>query len=171
MPLGKRQRQLQGFRDLVPYVDIVGLSFYPHYGKYNASQLPASIFDDMLALIEESGKPFAVTESGYIAETFDIIGFPFTSSAAKQNRYLKWLLYEMEKSASPAEFLINFHLRDNDYSWERLRDNAPPGSLFIEFYKYFRDIGIFDGDGKPRPSARTWETILDLPLRRPVSPR
>lgn len=171
MPLGKRQRQLQGLRDLVPYVDILGLSFYPHYGKYNASQLPASIFDDMLALIEESGKPFAVTESGYIAETLDIVGFPFTSSATKQNRYLKWLLYEMEKSTSPAEFLINFHLRDNDYSWERLRDNAPPGALFIEFYKYFRDIGIFDGDGKPRPSARTWRITRALPLKRPVRPR
>lgn len=166
---GQRERQLQGFFDILPYTDVIGLSLYPHYGKYNAFTMPASMYDQLFELIEASGKPIAVTEGGWPGDAYDLLGTPFTGSAESQDRFFKLLFAKLEGSPSPVDFLVNFRVRDGDHGWERQRQLSledPPtiSPLFVEFYKYFRDIGIYDGEGADRPATRRWRSTFQLPL-------
>ena len=167
---GQRERQLQGFFDILPYTDVIGLSLYPHYGKYNAFKMPASAYDELFELVESTGKPIAVTESGWPGDTYELFGTPFTGSAETQDRFFKLLFSKLENSPSPVEFFINFRVRDGDMGWERQRQLSlmdPPqiSPLFVEFYKYFRDIGVYDGDGLDRPGTERWRSTFQLPLQ------
>jgi hypothetical protein len=65
--------------------------------------------------------------------------------------------------------IISFAPRDSDRGWERLvaasqQDPPAVSAQFVEFYKYFRDIGIYDGEGGVRPATLTWKTELQRPL-------
>jgi hypothetical protein len=161
----KHDLQVQGLIDVLPYVDMVALSLYPHYGKYNATMLVGAMYDELLGILEAAGKPIGISESGWPAETFDLLGFPFLSTPEKQNTFLAQLFYSLEKSTLPIEFVIGFSIRDDDYLWNRLLQGSqqqPPtvSPTFVEFYKYFRDIGIYDGDGNPRLSWDLWQQTL-----------
>jgi len=167
---GQRERQLQGFFDMLPYTDVIGLSLYPHYGKYNASTMPASMYDQLFELLEATGKPIAVTEGGWPGDSYDLLGVPFAGSAESQDRFFKLLFAKLESSPSPVEFVVNFRVRDGDQGWERQRQMSledPPriSPLFVEFYKYFRDIGIYDGEGGDRPATLRWRSTFQLPLQ------
>ncbi len=165
MAAGIRPRLIQGFKDILPYTDMIGLSLYPHFGKYNAYTLPASMYDglyDMLAQAGIGNKPIAITESGYAAEQYNIFTLLFTGDHEKQDRYYKLLFYELEKHDTPVEFVISFKVRDSDQVWQRQKD-AGINPTFLEFYKYFRNIGLYTSDGLPRPAAATWNSEFALP--------
>jgi hypothetical protein len=167
-PRFKRELQVQGLVDVLPIVDFVGLSLYPHYGKYNASTMPASMFDALMPLLEATRKPIIVSETGWPAETFTVLNVPFFSDAEKQDRYYRLLFYEMTKTSADVRQIISFAPRDSDRGWERLvaasQQDPPAVSVqFVEFYKYFRDIGIYDGEGGVRPATLTWKTELQRP--------
>ena len=98
-PPGERERVLEGLRQLVPLVDIIGLSHYPHFGKFNAFSIPAYMYDSLFETLEEVGAgsmPIAVTESGYSADPYTIFETPFPATPELQDRYLKHLFYELE---------------------------------------------------------------------------
>lgn len=165
MEAGVRERIVRGFRDILPYTDVIGLSLYPHYGKYNAYALPASAYEQLFRLFEEAGagaKPIAVTECGYAAETFHVFYNIFAADPFKQDRFYQNLFYELSIRRNPVEFLISWQVRDSGYAWERRRA-AGFNPIFLEFYKYFRDIGIYDKDGGERPATRRWRDELALP--------
>ena len=167
-PRLKRELQVQGLTDVLPVVDFIALSLYPHYGKYNASTMPAAMFDSLMALLEATGKPVLIAETGWPAETYSVLGVPFFSDTEKQDRFYRLLFYEMEKTSAKVETIISFAPRDSDRGWERLLQGSqqdPPvvSPQFVEFYKYFRDIGIYDGEGNRRPSTDTWQQRLALP--------
>ena len=164
----KRELQVEGLADVLPVTDFIGLSLYPHYGKYNASTMPASMFDSLMPLLEATGKPIVIAETGWPAESYTVLDVPFFSDPEKQDRYYKLLFYEIEKSRADFKFVINFAPRDSDLGWQRLlaasqQDPPTVSPQFVEFYKYFRDIGIYDGDGNPRPVTTTWRERLALP--------
>lgn len=164
----KRELQIQGLTDVLPVVDFIALSLYPHYGKYNASTMPASMFDGLMPLLEATGKPILIAETGWPAEMYTVLGVPFFSNTDKQDRFYRLLFYEMEKTSAPVDTIISFAPRDSDRGWQRLLDGSqqePPtvSPQFVEFYKYFRDIGIYDGEGHRRPSTDTWQQRLALP--------
>ncbi|TAK77415.1 MAG: hypothetical protein EPO12_14790 [Aquabacterium sp.] len=168
MPAGIRPRLIAGVKDLLPYVDILALSVYPHYGKYNAYTMPASAYDALFTNLKAAGltdtKPLAVTESGYTADPYMLLGQTlFAGTADKQDRHMKLMLYELSKLPNPVDFVVNFQVRDSDMQWKRMND-ATPGALFVEFYQYFRDIGLYDGDGNTRPSLDTWKSYFNLPI-------
>lgn len=169
MPGGMRARLRTGLSDLLPYVDILALSIYPHYGKYNAYTQPAGLYDSLFAFLKSAGlpdsKPIAVTESGYTGTSYDLLGTYFTGSPEKQDRHLKLMLYELNKRSYPLEFVVNFLVRDSDMQWQRMKD-ADPTSRFVEFYKYFRNIGLYDGTGNARPALTTWQSYSSLPYAR-----
>jgi hypothetical protein len=167
-PFLKRELQVQGLVDVLPVTDFIALSLYPHYGKYNASTMPASMFDSLMPLLEATGKPIIVSETGWPAESYTVLNIPFFSDADKQNRYYRLLFYEMEKTRSRVEDVISFAPRDSDLGWQRLLEDSeqnPPtvSPEFVEFYKYFRNIGIYDGEGNPRAATATWKGELALP--------
>jgi hypothetical protein len=168
VPDRKRLLQVQGLLDLAPFVDFIALSYYPHYGRFDANQILASSFDELIALLARTRKPIAVSETGWPGESFTLLGYPFRASPEQQAAFYRHLLYELEKSLLPIEFVVSFQVRDNDYAWERLRQKSlltPPevSPMFVEFYKYFRDIGLYDGDGVPRPSSSFWLETLAKP--------
>lgn len=164
----KRELQIQGLLDIAPYVDGFALSFYPHYSKWNASHMLASMYDELWKVLGQIGKPIGFSESGWPAESFDVFGSPFYSDPNKQARFLKHLIIETENAPVPVWFLTNFRTLDGDRQWQRLLDwslQQPPlvSPQFVEFYKYFRDIGLFDGDGNQRPATEVWRQHLNQP--------
>ncbi|MBT9456028.1 MAG: hypothetical protein IV097_05335 [Burkholderiaceae bacterium] len=167
MAPGIRQRLKEGVQSLLPYLDLVGLSYYPHYGKYNAYTLNPAALTSMHRFLLEAGvpdsMPLAVTESGYPADPYLIEGTLFAASADKQQRHLELMFYELSKLPNPVEFVVNYAVRDIDLHWQRLVEEAE-NPRFVEFYKYFRDLGLYDGAGVARPSLDTWTRYFQLPL-------
>jgi len=129
------------------------------------------MYDSLFEVLDRVGaetKPIAVVESGYSADPYRILGTPFLASPEKQDRYLKLMLYELEKTGNPLKFIINHYVRDNDYTWFRQYiegQNGIRNPLFVEFSQYFRDTGLFDGDGgEGRPALQRWRDMMALPL-------
>lgn len=167
MPPGVRERLMEGLRSLLPYLDLVGLSYYPHYGKYNAYTLNPAALPSLHRFLQQAGvpdsMPLAITESGYPADPYLIDSVLFAASADKQQRHLELMFYELSKLPNPVEFVVNYAVRDIDLHWQRLVEEAE-NPRFVEFYKYFRDLGLYDGAGQPRPSLDTWTRYYHLPL-------
>ena len=169
---GVRDAQLDAFERFMPYTDIIGLSHYPHFGKYSAYTMPATLYEELFDLIDRVGagdKPIAVTEGGYTADPYDIFdGFVYLGTPEKQQRHFRLLFRELHRRSNPVEFIINFKIRDSDIGWQRqvdaISDDTGEGSAkFVEFLQFFRDIGIYDGDGNLRPAGETWRAELALP--------
>jgi hypothetical protein len=166
----KRELQIQGMLDIAPYVDGFALSFYPHYSKWNSTFMLASMFDELWSALALAGKPVGFSESGWPAESFDVLGFMFFSDAEKQARFVRLTIAEAERAPLPVRFLVNFRTRDGDLQWLRMREwsqQEPPliSAQFVEFYKYFRDIGLFDGDGNVRPALAVWREHFARPYQ------
>lgn len=169
---GERDAQLDALGRMLPYTDIIGLSHYPHFSKYSAYTLSAMLYDELFDVFERFGagdKPIAITEGGYTADPYDILdGFVYTGTPEKQERHYRLLFRELARHANPVEFIINFKIRDSDLGWQRLVDgideDTGSGTVnFIEFLQFFRDIGIYDGDGNLRPAGERWREELALP--------
>ncbi|MDQ8180645.1 hypothetical protein [Pelagicoccus sp. SDUM812005] len=170
-PPNARKQQIEGLRRILPITDILGISHYPHFGKFNAELIPSGMYQSLFELLEEldaHDKPIAITESGYTADPFTIFDTHFSGSPEKQDLYMKHFLYEMEKSSHPVEFIINYEIRDTDYTWLRQKELADRGEfnpVFLQFFQYFRDIGLYDGEGSSnRPAYATWKNALQSPL-------
>jgi hypothetical protein len=75
----------------------------------------------------------------------------------------------MGRTAADVQQVVSFAPRDNDRACLRLHagSQAQPPTVspqFVEFYKYFRDIGIYDGEAGMRPATLRWKQQLQLPL-------
>ena len=112
------------------------------------------MYDDLFSL---SDKPIAITETGFPAEDFSIMGgsLTFESNPAKQDRYITQLLAQADRRGFV--FIINFVLRDYD----ALFDKTGGGDNNIAW----RDTGLYDEDGHPRPALETWLAALARPYR------
>lgn len=169
---GEREAQLDALSRMLPYTDIIGLSHYPHFGKYSAYTLSAMLYDELFEVFERFGagdKPIAITEGGFTADPYDILdGFVYTGTPEKQDRHYRLLFRELSRHRNPVEFIVNFKIRDSDLGWQRLvdgiDDQTGQGTAdFIEFLKFFRDIGLYDGEGNLRPAGVRWREELALP--------
>ncbi|MFK8031724.1 MAG: glycoside hydrolase family 97 N-terminal domain-containing protein [Gammaproteobacteria bacterium] len=176
---GVRAAQLDAFERFLPYTDIIGLSYYPHFGKYSAYTMQAMLYDELFDMLDRFGagdKPIAFAESGFTADPYNILdGFLYLGSEEKQLRYFKLLFRELARRSNPVEYIINFKVRDSDLGWQRQVDaldpDSPPGTAdFVEFLKFFRDIGIYDGDGALRSGGVVWKEQLELPYLPIVDP-
>ncbi len=166
MPAGVRDGAVAGLQQLIPYVDVLGLSLYPYSGKFQTYSQQAAIYDSLQRVIAEAGAgslPVAVLESGYPADNFDLLNqFNFFTDPVKQDRHLRLAFYELAKWPNPVEFFVNFKIRDADLHYQRqIQSSEDP--RFVEFAKFFRDIGLYDGDGNPRVGLTTWKNHLALP--------
>lgn len=122
------------------------------------NDLPADWFSCMADLAPE--KPFAVAETGYIAE--DLVmkkyGVNIKGRETWQAEYAKILLNESNNLN--AEFIVWFVPRDYDRGWEQLESMG-----WEVFFKTCCDTGLIDGNGNPRLSLRIWDAWLGLPKR------
>ena len=145
---------------IIQHVDVVGVSVYPyiffdHADRGDPANLPADWLSQIAALAD--GKPVAIAETGWAAETLTIPAFSvdIASNAANQDTYLSALFVGAE--ALDAEFIVWFSLVDFDALWNGVLMQDPVAHIW-------RDTGLFDEALNPRPALDTWMEQLNLPL-------
>ncbi len=164
-------KHFQALERLIPFLDVVGLSVYPAKTRFGTLAMPASMFEDLFEKLRAAtDKPFAVTETGYPAETFRVQDMLFPSDPEKQARYMRLLLYEMQKQGN-VEFVTNFLVRDPVAYMDKLRQRSLEDPPFIhpglvEFFRYFEHIGLFDESGNERSAAEVLRSAFNLPVVR-----
>jgi hypothetical protein len=148
--------QQRAWTDMIDYTDIAAFSLYPYMTAYMTDRLPSGMFDDLAALTD---KPLAVSETGYPAQSFHVgVGadLMFNSDATKQADYITLLLESAQ--AHEFVFVVNFVLRDYDALWQAIGGQE---DLTI----VWRDTGLYDESGEPRPALGVWHRWLARPLR------
>ena len=149
--------QKKAFQDLLPFIDTLGISLHPFLSTvYFADSIPEDMFDRIFTLTK---KPVAITESSYSAQpwTLHVNGgaIEFKGSPEKQVAFTSRMLEAARKYKAP--FVVMFTIRDYDALWNVIgkSDLALP----------WRDTGLYDEDGKPRPALETWEAWLKRPRK------
>ena len=145
---------------IIQHVDVVGISVYPyiffdHAGRGDPANLPANWLSQVTTLA--NGKPVAIAETGWAAETLTIPAFSvdIASTAANQDAYLNALFSAAE--ALDAEFIVWFSLVDFDALWNGVLMQDPVAHIW-------RDTGLYDEALNARPALDTWMNQLSLPL-------
>ncbi|HEY6565084.1 MAG TPA: hypothetical protein VIY86_11340, partial [Pirellulaceae bacterium] len=151
-------------RILVRYSDMVGMSTYPFWvpnhikpRRADVAYLPRDWFSRMADLAPD--KPFAVTETGYIAEDFRQYGVSIQGRPEWQARYVDFLLQGCQEAK--AEFVVWFVPRDYDQGMATLRRMG----VSIEGAEIWRDTGLLDGSGRRRSGLDVWDAWRQLPHR------
>ncbi len=150
---------------LLKFTDYIAISTYPYYWfpghppdeKADPHDLPVDWFSQMAKLAPE--KPFAVAETGFIAEDLIIksLGINMKGREEWQAEYVKFLLNEANKLN--AKFVVWFCPVDYDIRWEKMKKRLP------EPYKLWRDTGLLDENRSPRLALKIWDAWLRLPVK------
>ena len=150
----KRGPMLETFKELMPHNDLVAVSYYPFFMD-EPDRLKA------LGWIEEHfdrfEKPYAMVETNDAADRTPIPGTEtvIVGTPEKQAAYYRELLSMAQRRKFA--FVISFVHQDYDGLWEKIKATAP--ALFIAW----RDCGLLDQDGKPRPAYGVWKEYFELP--------
>jgi hypothetical protein len=155
-PEHRHSDQMAALRDLLPLCDVFALSHYPYMSALTAERLPADMLDKLARLA--SGKPIAIAESGYPAAEFAIQNgaLRFRGTPEKQEAFVRGLL----EAAQRHRFLFvnNFVIRDYEPLWRKI------GST--DLAAVWKNTGLYDAAGHPRPALRVWREALARPYRR-----
>ncbi|MBK9122291.1 MAG: hypothetical protein IPM16_04095 [Chloroflexi bacterium] len=147
--------QMRALADIADYTDIVALSIYPYMTRFMTQGIPHSIYDELAELID---KPMAVSETGYPAQSFVIdVGVPIQLDGTPELQN-EWITLTLAAAAQYRfAFVVNFVLRDYDTLWEQIGGR---NDLTIAW----RDTGLYDERGQPRPALATWRAWLQRPI-------
>jgi uncharacterized protein (TIGR03067 family) len=151
----RRGGMLAGFRDLMPFNDLVAVSYYPFFMP-DADRLSA--LDWLTREFDAFAKPYAMVETNDAAERLPLpeAKVVIEGTEAKQLAYYETLLALAQRRKFA--FVVSFIHRDYDALWEKIKGSSP--ELFIAW----RDCGLQDEAGKPRPAYRVWREYFALPL-------
>jgi hypothetical protein len=154
-----RDNMLAAFQQSMPYNDLVAVSFYPFIAGGTTDI--ASALGWMTGNFDKYGKPYAVVETGEAAER---LVFPqskqvIAGTPARQAAYYKELLAVAQ--ARRFAFVITFVHRDYDALWEKIKGSSP------EVFMAWRDCGLVDEKGAPRPAYEMWRQYFEMPLESP----
>ncbi|KXK50460.1 MAG: hypothetical protein DCC53_02730 [Chloroflexi bacterium] len=147
--------QMRALSDILDYTDIVALSIYPYMTRYMTREIPRSIYEMLAELID---KPLAVSETGYPAQSFTIdAGAPIQFDGTPELQDA-WITLTLDAAARyKFAFVVNFVLRDYDTLWQQI---GGQNDLTI----IWRDTGLYDEHGQPRPALATWRDWLERPV-------
>ncbi len=147
-------------KPLLPYTDIFAISTYPYmardYPPQRFENIPRNWFDQVRQIAP--GKPFAIAETGFIAEDLSAYTKTFKGTPEEQKKYLKWMLSEANRL--DAQFVVWFVIADYDKLWSVLKWVV----MFNPLAKAWKDTGLYDGALKPRPSLKIWDHWLRKPI-------
>lgn len=149
---------LKNAKRINQFSDYVALSSYAYsaissanYGSTEVINLPQNWYSKFRDIAPS--KPFAIAETGYIAEDLIIPEYGVTKKGDP-----KW----------QADFIQHLFATCNDYDAEFVNyfcaydyDNAYSTmqalGLATPLFKLWKDIGLYDGNGMKRPSLAVWE--------------
>jgi hypothetical protein len=149
----EREAMLAAFRQIMPENDLVAVSFYPFIRGGTTD------YAGCLAWLERSfgafGKPYAIVETGEAADRLRLpqSGQVIEGTPEKQAAYYEALLAFAQ--GHQTRFVISFLHRDYDALWEKIKGKAP------EAFLVWRDCGLLDERGRPRPAFAVWKHHLD----------
>ncbi len=141
---------IQKINDYINQRDFAAISFYPFLmGLENKNDFQA-VFDfvhDHITI------PIAFVETAHIAEWLVIpsLGVLIKGDVCSQQYYLESLL--LNAYHHEYEFIIWWAFRDFDEFWKTF----PAG--YKDIGKIWRDTGLLDEKGLPRPSYKVWTEI------------
>ena len=147
-------------KSLIEKSDYIGLSFYPSassfdekYGAKPYGEGPSAWRDPLAWVHAYTNKPIALCETGYTTQNLTLKAFniDIKGDVTLQADYVKDL-FTMARRDHYA-FVIWFLPIDYD----KLYAKMPPGS---EVMKLWENIGLIDGDLKPKPSWEIWKAGL-----------
>ncbi len=147
---------------LLDYSDMIAVSTYPfwQFGFSTQDANPSLFTDNWLKEMRDlaPNKPFAVSETGFIAEDLimDDILVNIKGTEQWQADYVQKLCTEANKL--DAEFILWFVYRDYDLLYDALPN--PPS-----YFKIWKDNGLLDGTGNKRTAYSTWDTWKQLSVK------
>lgn len=152
-----RGRMLADFQQMMPYNDVVAVSYYPFFVG-EKDRLTA--LDWMLEKFDPFEKPYAMVETNDSAERLPLPQAKVTldGNPTKQATYYRQLLSTAQKRNFL--FVISFVHQDYDALWEKIKATAP------ELFKAWRDCGLLDEKGEARPAYQVWKSYFDLPFKK-----
>ena len=124
----------------------------------NVEYIPADWFSQMRTLAPD--KPWAITETGYIAEDLRFLGKTIRGSELWQAKYADLLL--RQANSMNAEFIVWFVLRDYDRGMRTLEKIAIAAAVA----PIWKDMGLIDGEGRGRAALKVWDAWLGTPWKR-----
>jgi hypothetical protein len=151
----KRGQMLAEFQKLMPYNDLVAVSYYPFFVQ-DGDRLAA--LDWMTEQFDSFRKPYAMVETNDAAERLPLpkAKVVIEGTPEKQVAYYRKLLGLAQQR--DFAFVISFIHQDYDALWEKIKDHSP------ELFMAWRDCGLLDEQGKARPAYGVWKDFFDLPL-------
>src|SRR5258706_7017220 len=151
-----RGPMLAEFKALMEHNDLVAVSYYPFFMDEKDR---LSALDWMTAQFDEFHKPYAIVETTDPAKelVFPTSKIVIHGTPARQEAYYRKLLSLSQRHNFV--FVVSFIHQDYDALWEKIKATSP--ELFIAW----RDCGLVDQDGKPRPAYAVWKSWFDRPLK------
>lgn len=149
----KQGGMVDAMSDLVPYCDLIGISYYPFFVD-DKSRLKA--FDWFFKEFDRYGKRYAMVETNAAAETTKFDSYTVAGTPQRQLEYYQYLF----SAAQEHEFLfvIAFIHRDYDPLWEKIKGSSP------QLFKAWMNCGFLDENGNPRPSYQLWKNYFTADL-------
>lgn len=157
----QRGAMLAELRELLPFNDLLAVSYYPFF-MAEPDRLKA--LDWLLETFGQTGKPFAFVETNDAGgrTPFPKSKLVIEGTPARQLAYYEKLLRLAQERHFV--FVISFVHQDYDGLWDKIKTTAP------EFFIAWRNCGLLDREGNPRPAGGLWQDYLALPLVSPGPP-
>ena len=149
-----RGPMLAAWEELMPFNDLVAVSYYPFLAGEPAEKALTWMTDKF----DRFGKPYAVVETN---EAGDRLVLPqskivIDGTPQKQAAYVRTLLHSAEQRRFV--FVVLFIHRDYDALWDKIKATAP------ELFMAWRDCGLVDEQGNARPAYAVWREYFERPL-------
>lgn len=143
---------------LLPLSDLAAVSAHGFMELPDPVHPPAAWFDQILSI--KGMKPFAIAETSMIAETLELKAPPLKlpGTPERQAEFMRWLLRRCAEVK--AEFVVWFLPLDYDEAWKTLEGMNGP-----EWFKIWKDTGLYEAPGMPRPACAVWDAWLKLPRK------
>ncbi|MCB0273015.1 MAG: hypothetical protein KDD46_08370 [Bdellovibrionales bacterium] len=122
-------------------IDIYGFTVYPFFAHPNVEAIPSNYLDELFDHI--GNKPYAITETGWPAQSFDDFPTAWSESEAQQASFAQMIL--SLTSGTPIDVLQWLYLYP-------LVDTCES----CDTWKLFGSISLYDENGAPRPAANVW---------------
>jgi hypothetical protein len=147
-------------KSLMPYNDLVGISFYPFFG--NLSDQIDSAFTFLATNFDGYKKPYAVAETGEAAAqlTLNVDGKPWHIDGSPERQVTYYQKLFAFAQSHHTVFIVSFLPIDYDALWKKIAANTNP------LFQAWQNNGFVDQNGTVRPAYKVWKQMYDLPLQR-----